>query len=153
MRTQLRSVWLCGLLALTAIDVGAQSTASGYDATLAQQLGADERGMRKYVLVLLKTGPHKVPAGAERDAMFEGHFANINRLVAEGKLVLAGPTDGVDGWRGVFVLATDDIEAAKTYIASDPVIMKGEMVAEYHQFYGSAGLMLVNETHGKIQEP
>jgi hypothetical protein len=33
-------------------------------------------GMRQYVLVVLKTGPNKLPAGPERDAMFKGHFAN-----------------------------------------------------------------------------
>lgn len=84
--------------------------------------------------------------------MFQGHFANIQRLAAEKKLVLAGPLDGADGWRGVFVFATPDIDQAKTYVATDPVIFNGEMVAEYHKFYGSAGLMMVNEIHNKIQK-
>ena len=82
--------------------------------------------------------------------MFKGHFANINRLAAERKLVLAGPFDGVDGWRGLFILAAADIEEAKGYVAADPVIINGEMFAEYHKYYGSAALMLVNEAHGKL---
>jgi hypothetical protein len=30
------------------------------------------------------------------------------------------------------------------------VIQSGEMVAEYHKLYGSAALMLINETHAKL---
>jgi uncharacterized protein YciI len=123
-----------------------------FDAALAQQLGADEHGMRQYVFVLLKTGPKPVPKGPERDAMFKGHFANMERLAAEGKLVMAGPFDGVDGWRGMFVFAVKDIEEAKRLTATDPVLANGEMVAEYHVHYGSAALMQINETHKKIQK-
>jgi uncharacterized protein YciI len=121
-----------------------------YDPELARSVGADDRGMRSYILVILKTGPNKVPAGTERDEMFAGHFANINRLSAEGKLALAGPLDGVDGWRGLFVLAASDIDEAKKYVATDPVIIKGEMVAEYHKYYGSAALMLVRDAHERV---
>jgi len=123
---------------------------SPFDAELAQKVRADDYGMRQYVLVVLKTGPTKVPAGAERDEMFKGHFANMKRLAGEGKLALAGPFDGVDGWRGLFILATSDIEEAKKLVATDPVVIKGEMVAEYHKYFGSAALMLVNEQHDKV---
>jgi uncharacterized protein YciI len=122
----------------------------GFDAELAKKLGADEFGMKSYVLVVLKTGPNKLPAGKERDAMFKGHFANMNRLASEGKLALAGPFDGVDGWRGLFILAVTDIDEAKKLVATDPVIINGEMVAEYHKYYGSAALMMVNEAHSKV---
>jgi hypothetical protein len=39
-----------------------EATKPAYDAELARALGADELGMRRYVLVILKTGPNKVPA-------------------------------------------------------------------------------------------
>ncbi|MGJ9416817.1 YciI family protein [Massilia sp. CMS3.1] len=123
-----------------------------YDAELAKSLGADERGMRAYVLVILKTGPNKMADGEARTNMFKGHFANIGKLAGEKKLVLAGPLDGKEGRRGIFVFNTPDIEAAKSWVATDPVIVNGEMVAEYHKFYGSAALMMVNEVHGKIEK-
>ena len=123
-----------------------------YDAKLAASLGADDYGMRQYVLVILKTGPKKMAAGAERDEMFKGHMANIKRLASEGKLALAGPLDGKDGWRGLFVVAVKTIDEAKKLVETDPVIKEGEMVAEYHTYYGSAGLMQVNDTHRKVQK-
>ena len=123
---------------------------SRFDEALARSVGADDYGMRKYVLVVLKTGPNQMPAGAERDEMLRGHFANMKRLAAQGKLALAGPFDGVDGWRGLFILAVPEIEEARTLVATDPVVAKGEMVAEYHKYYGSAALMLVTEGHDKV---
>nr|WP_295778207.1 hypothetical protein [Rhodoferax sp.] len=66
------------------------------------------------------------------------------------KLALAGPLDGVDGWRSLFVIAVEDIEEAKAPVAVDPVIIKGEMVAEFHKYYGSAAMMVVNEVHKKL---
>ena len=134
--------------------VGGNATSEAIELTkYAKSVGADERGMRRYVFVLLKTGPNKVPEGPARDEMFKGHFANIGRLAAEGKLVQAGPFDGVDGWRGMFVLAVADIDEARRLVATDPVIASGEMVAEYHRYYGSAALMLLNEAHRRVEKP
>lgn len=142
-----------GLIAL-AMPVAAQGTAPApapaFDEALAARTGADEHGMRRYVLVVLRTGPNRMPNGPERDAMFRGHFAHIQRLVDEGKLVLAGPFDGVDGWRGLFVFAVPDIEEARRLASTDPVLASGEMVAEYHRYFGSAALVLVPELHRKV---
>jgi uncharacterized protein YciI len=136
--------------ALAVAPAFAQTAAPGYDAELAKSLGGNDNGMRSYVLVILKTGPRKMPEGDARKDMFKGHFANMERLAKDKKLALAGPLDGVDGWRGVFVMAVPDIEQAKTLVDTDPVIVNGEMVAEYHKFFSSAGLMMVNEVHNKI---
>jgi uncharacterized protein YciI len=147
---------LFGVLLLAARAATAQQVPAApalqYDAALAKSLGGDERGMRSYVLVILKTGPNKVTDAAARKKMFEGHFANMERLAAEKKLVMAGPLDGTEGRRGIFIFATPDIEQAKGYVATDPVIVNGEMAAEYHKFYGSAGLMMVNDVHNQIRQ-
>ena len=102
-------------LALAPLHVAAQDAAAGkpaFDAGLAQKTGADDYGMRRYVLVILRTGPTRVVDAEERKAMFAGHMANIQRLAKEGKLALAGPFGDKDGdWRGLFVFAVEDIEA------------------------------------------
>ncbi|QDW66898.1 YciI family protein [Luteimonas granuli] len=144
-----RPLLLAGLVALAGASAMAQD-APGYDAALAGKLGADDYGMARYVLVILRSGPTPMPKGEARDAMFQGHFANITRLAEEGKLVLAGPLDGVDGRRGIFVLDTADLEEARALVATDPVIAEGEMVADLHVYYGSAALRMVNETHQRI---
>jgi uncharacterized protein YciI len=120
------------------------------DSALATKLGADERGMRNYVMVILKSGPDRVADGPERVEMFKGHFANIERLAADGKLALAGPFTDKTDWRGMFILAVETVDEARLLVATDPVIVKGEMVAEYHRLYSSAALMAVNGIHHDI---
>jgi uncharacterized protein YciI len=137
-----------------AADPAVSPTAAGFDAALAKRTGADARGMRRYVLVILKTGPTRMPDGEARDAMFAGHMANIQRLSKAGKLALAGPfMKDPGGWRGLYVFAVDDIEEAKVLVATDPVIIHGEMVAEYHPWYGSAATMLLPEWHERLVPP
>ena len=133
-----------------------EAKAPAPDAALVKRTGADEHGMRNYVLVILKTGAKRVPDGEARKAMFAGHFANMERLSKEGKLVLAGPFEkDPDGWRGLFVFAVESIDEAKALTATDPVIVQGEMVAEYHRWYATAATMLIPEWHEKIapQQP
>jgi uncharacterized protein YciI len=148
--------WLAVAAVLFTMNVAAQEAPATpvapavYDEELAKRAGADENGMRHYVLVILKTGPTRVPDGEARQEMFRRHFANMERLSKEGKLAVAGPLDGVDGWRGLFILAVAEVEEAKKIVATDPVIIRGEMVAEYHKLYSSAALMLVPETHARL---
>ena len=85
-----------------------------------------------------KTGPNKMADGEARKAMFAGHFANMGKLAGEKKLLLAGPLDGKEGRRGIFVFDTPGIATAQTWVATDPV--------------SSAALMMVNEVHRKIEK-
>lgn len=124
-----------------------------YDAAKAQAWGANDNGLRAYTLVLLKTGPQRMPDGPARDEMFKGHFANMQRLAKQGLLVYAGPLDGVEGLRGLFIFATADLEAARQAVNTDPVIINGEMVAELHKHFGSAALMGVNDQHNRLIKP
>lgn len=141
---------LLGMLAAgSSLPVLAED--SGYDAALAERVGADEHGMRSYVLVVLKTGPVRVPDGEARKTMFAGHFANMQKLSEAGKLVLAGPfAQDPQQWRGLFILAVDSVEEAQQLTATDPVIIEGEMVAEYHRWYGSAATMLIPQWHERL---
>jgi uncharacterized protein YciI len=132
---------------------GVAAAKPAFDAALAQQLGADAQGMRRYVLVILKTGPKPMPKGPARDAMFKGHFANIQRLADAGQLAVAGPFMGGGDWRGLFVLAVADVEAARALVETDPVVTEGEMVAEYHPWYSSAALMQVPSVHQRLSAP
>ena len=50
-----------------ALLAWAGTFAHAYDEELAKRLGANDNGLRAYVLVILKTGPNRVPAGAARD--------------------------------------------------------------------------------------
>ncbi|HKP69197.1 MAG TPA: YciI family protein [Pyrinomonadaceae bacterium] len=125
---------------------------SKYDAEMAKKVGADDYGMRKYVLALLKTGPKDAEVtGDARKAIFKGHFDNMNRLASEGKLAVAGPfADPDKKYRGLFILAVATVEEAKALAETDPTVKAGVLVVEYVPWYGSASLMLSNELHDKV---
>ncbi|HEV6964712.1 YciI family protein [Roseateles sp.] len=144
-------VLLAALLA--ALPCRAQEAPAAYDAAKAQAWGANDNGLRAYTLVLLKTGPKRMPDGPARDEMFKGHFANMQRLAKEGLLVYAGPLDGVEGLRGLFIFASTDPEVVRKAVDADPVVANGEMVAEPHRHFGSAALMAVNEWHPRLVRP
>lgn len=126
-----------------------------YDPALAKLLGADEIGMKTYVLCLLKTGPKDAEIkGKEREDIFGGHFANIRRLSDEGKLAVAGPFEKNDrSYRGLYVFNVSAIEEAEKLVILDPAVKAGIFAPELTLWYASAALMTVPETHKKLQKP
>lgn len=142
------------LLCLTTVPLAAAPPTT-YDADLAKRLGADERGMKMYVLCILKTGPKDAEVkGDERKEIFAGHFANIKRLGDEGKLAVAGPFGKNDkAWRGLYIFNVSTIEEAEKLVMLDPAVKAGVFVPELTPWYGSAAMMVVNETHKKIEKP
>lgn len=125
---------------------------NGYDSVLAKKLHADDYGMKKYVLVILKTGISKVNK-AKEDSLFAGHMQNIGKLAAEGKLVVAGPLGKNDfNYRGIFVLNTDNIEEAKAMVGTDPAIKNNLLSADYIVWYGSAAMQQISTLHKSIQK-
>ncbi len=137
-----------------SLEDSSEPAVSQFDAELAQRLGADAYGMRSFVLAILKTGPNDTTiTGEERQEIFKGHFANMNRLAEEGKLALAGPFGENDrAFRGLFLLAVQTMEEAHALTQTDPAVKAGVFVVDYLPWYGSAALMQVNDIHARIQE-
>ncbi|WDI30781.1 YciI family protein [Hyphococcus flavus] len=142
------------LLAATFSTAYAGDENDKYDAALAEELGADDYGMRSYIFVMLRTGPAdaEITDAERRNELFAGHFANIRNLAEEGKLVLAGPLSNGTNERGLYVLNVETIEDAQALMENDPTIVAGVFTAEYINFYGSAALMKLNDIHAKIQK-
>ncbi|MDX2273869.1 MAG: YciI family protein [Hyphomonadaceae bacterium] len=139
---------LCSVLLVACATTPAATTGS-----LAEQLGADERGMRSYVLVILKTGPYTPASEQESSTLFAGHFANIERLANEGHLLVAGPLGENDNaYRGIFVISTASIDEARALVATDPTVAAGVFTVEAYRLYSSAALMQIPELHRQITE-
>lgn len=124
-----------------------------YDAELAKKLGADDMGMKSYIFVILKTGPNKITNKDTLNALFAGHFANINKLADEGKLVVAGPMgNNANNYRGIFILDVKTFEEANALLENDPTIKQKIFDVELYKWYGSAALPVYLETHSKIEK-
>lgn len=140
-----------GLLLVGIIGFG-QTKNPSYDSTLAKSLGADEYGMKKYIFVILKTGPVSLSNKTKRDSLFAGHLKNITRLAEEGKLVVAGPfiEKNDKTYRGIFILNVPTIEEANALLETDPTIKEQVLAAELYPWYGSAALSTYLSTHDKL---
>lgn len=125
-----------------------------YDKALADSLGADDYGMKMYVLVILKTGPVTIENKKTTDSLFAGHLKNIQRLANEGKLVVAGPLKKNEkSYRGIFILNVKTAEEAKTLLQTDPAIKAQLLDPELYGWYGSAALPVylpASEKVGKL---
>lgn len=133
----------------------AAASAQSFDAELAKKLGADERGMKMYVLCILKTGPKDAEIkGDARKEIFAGHFANMKRLSDEGKLAVAGPFGENDrSWRGLYIFNVPTIADAEKLVVTDPAVKSGVFIYELTPWYGSAAMMVVPETHKRLEKP
>lgn len=119
----------------------AQTINPQYDKALADSLGADENGMKGYIFVILKTGKNTTVDKEEKTKLFQGHMNNIKRLVAEGKLFVAGPFGKNElTYRGLFILNVKTVEEAKQLCDTDPAIKAGIFDVELIPWYGSAAL-------------
>ncbi len=119
-----------------------QTTNPNYDKALAGKLGGDDYGMKRYFLVILKTGTNTTTDQALISESFRGHLENINKLVKEEKLIIAGPlAKNENNYRGIFVLNNvSTADDARALLQTDPAIRNELLAFDIFTWYGSAAL-------------
>ena len=136
----------------TEITVTKESTEISFDSVLAQKVGADDYGMKHYVMAFLKAGPNRSQDSATAADLQKAHMANINRMAEEGKLVMAGPFEDDGELRGIYIFNVPTLEEAKALTESDPAVQAGRLVMELHPWYGSAALIEMNDLHKRVSK-
>ena len=122
-----------------------------YDDSLAVRLGADEYGMRKYVMAFLIRGDSISNYSPEqRSEIQAGHMANISKMAEMGKLIVAGPFFGNEELRGIYIFDVQTLEEAKALTETDPAIKAGVLKMDLKEWYGSAALMMLPEIYPKV---
>ena len=150
---EMKQLFICVALSLMAFAARAQSAPPVYNKALADSLGADDYGMKPYILVMLKTGPGKTDDQKKVEELFRGHMANIGKLAEDGKLVVAGPLGKNEKtYRGIFILDVKTTEEARELLQTDPAVKAKLLEAELYEWYGSAALPVYLETHSKIEK-
>jgi len=130
-------------------SIPSATTEMTYDSAFAKKIGADDIGMKHYVMAFLKVGPNRNQDSTTAAEIQKGHMNNIKRLATAGKLILAGPFEDDGEFRGIFIFNTPSLEEAKTLTESDPAVQSGRLVMELHPWYGSAAMMEINSLHKK----
>ena len=140
----------CSLSKPNAKDETQSFVSISYDSVLAKKYGADQYGMKKYVMAFLKRGPNRSKDKVKANELQMAHMNNINRMAEEGKLVLAGPFFGDGELRGIYIFNVETIAEAEALTNSDPAIQAGSLVMELKEWYGSAALMAINDLHKSL---
>ena len=113
-------IFFFGLLALTA-------------SPLAPAQNPTNSKAMQYFLILLKRPANAPQLSKEAgEKLQEEHMANIRKMAAEHKLLVAGPFMDDTTLRGIFVLQAESAAQAQAWADSDPAVKAGRLSAEVH---------------------
>ncbi len=73
---------------------------------------------------------------AAEQAVWARHFTHLQQLLADGVLILAGPTLGATN-TGIAVFEAPDEDAARALMAADPIMISGLAAGELRPFRAS----------------
>ena len=107
-----------------------------------------EYEMTTYYMAFLKKGPNWSPEETEDTKRVQvAHLANIQKLVDEGKIILAGPF--LDEWevRGIFVYKVESMEEAIELTEQDPAMISGRLSFELHPWYSAKGITIMSDNN------
>jgi uncharacterized protein len=122
-------------------DEAVRTALSSSRAAAGQAAPALPPGMEQYYVGLLYSGPAWTPGETEATRKIqEGHMANIQRMADSGALVAAGPIEGEDRLRGIFIFRVKTADDARALAARDPAIEARRLTLELHPWWGPAGI-------------
>ena len=116
-------------------------SAKNHSATTQNILANDTPRMKQYWLVMLLKGNNRTHDKPTAQRIQDAHIANIDRLAAEGKIVMAGPM----GYkydadlRGIFIMDAQDSVTAASYVKTDSAIITGRLRFELHPWWTQTG--------------
>jgi uncharacterized protein YciI len=113
-----------------------------------------EPNMKRYFMGFLYRGPAWSYEQTEASiALGKAHMANIDKLAAEGKLLIAGPFEQPEGapaqgpLAGIFLLEADTLAEAEALMSTDPAIAAGRFTIKVLPWWGPTGLTYDGAPH------
>jgi uncharacterized protein YciI len=101
------------------------------------------------VFVFLNSKPDKAEISEDSAAeLMKQHLANIDHMVADGRLLVAGP---FEGGGGIFIFNTSDVGITKKWLESDPAIRANRWNLEVFKInFSKGGACLATEPYEMV---
>ncbi len=126
----------------------APAAAPATSATPAPRPGPGGVEMTTYYVALLFKGAGSTSGPApDTEKIHQAHLANIQKMFASGKLVVAGPFQDGGELRGIFIFRVGSLEEARALCATDPAVQAGLLLFDLHPW------LAPKELHIGIPEP
>src|SRR5215213_9763168 len=120
------------IAATTRGDVAIHTTRPSKDSTPVYE-------MKQYWLVLLFSGGVRSQDTATAARIQKAHINNIERLAAQGKIIMAGPIGDNTNLRGIFIMDGKDSTEIAGHIKVDSAIVTGRLRFEIHPWWTAKG--------------
>ncbi|PZR26669.1 MAG: hypothetical protein DI535_13375 [Citrobacter freundii] len=95
--------------------------------------------MKRFWLVLLKSGNNRDQDSASAAKIQAAHLANISRLAKEGKIIMAGPIGAEAAIRGIFIMNAKDSAEVAQLVNTDTAVITGRLKMEYYPWWSAKG--------------
>jgi len=95
--------------------------------------------MKQYWLVFLYSGGVRSQDSIAAAKIQQAHMKNIERLAAEGKIIMAGPMGDNGNLRGIFIMDGKDSTEIAGHIKVDSAIVTGRLRFEIHPWWTAKG--------------
>lgn len=129
-----RISWILAVAA-AAVSIGLAGRASAED--------VEGFEMTTYYVGFLYRGPKWTPeVTPESSRLQDAHMANIRRMGAEGKLLVAGPFADDGPLRGMYVFKVATKEEAEALVQSDPAVQAGRLRFELHPWFAAKNIVV-----------
>ncbi|MDQ6892377.1 MAG: YciI family protein [Acidobacteriota bacterium] len=127
------SLFLAAIAAAGSMEIGNRASA--------EEVGGFE--MTTYYVGFLYRGAKWTPeVTPESTRLQEAHMANIRRMGAEGKLLVAGPFADDGPLRGMYVFKVATKEEAEILVRSDPAVQAGRLRFELHPWFAAKNIVV-----------
>ena len=122
---------------ISFVAIASSRSANSIAATIVDTTPTYE--MKQYWLVLLFSGSQRSQDTATAAKIQKAHINNIERLAAEGKIIMAGPMGDKGNLRGIFIMDGKDSTEIVGHIKIDSAIVTGRLRFEIHPWWTAKG--------------